>query len=42
MKEAWKNKDYTLKRVEKTEFARCAKKDFERESLRGLELRPDL
>ena len=43
MKEAWRNKDHKLKkRVEKTEFARCVKKDFERETLRGLELRPDL
>ena len=42
VKEAWRNKDHKLKRVEKTEFARCAKKEFEKETLRGLELRPDL
>ena len=42
VKEAWSNKDHKLKRVEKTEFARCAKKDFEKETLRGLELGPDL
>ena len=42
VKEAWSNKDHKLRRIEKTEFARCAKKDFERETVGGLELRPDL
>ena len=42
MKEAWRNNDHELDRVEKTEFARCAKKEFERETLRRLELRLDL
>ena len=36
------NKARKLNRVEKTEFAICAKKAFEKEVLRGLELRLDI